>query len=396
MVEPFRRFLLLYSATGGGHLGAARAVAEGLQERFGGQARVELVDALAEYGPWPISRVPDWYGTMLRSGGRFYGLGFHLFDGRRRARALSALFRLWALPAAHRLLADHPADAVITFHPVPVHTLAYALSRLQPPIPLVAVGVDLVAMHAFWVDPGVSCYLVATESARNRLLRHGLDPRRVRVVGLPVCRRFYEVRKRDPRVLRRRLGLSPQMPVVLTMAGGIGFAPLERVVRALVDATLPAQIVVIAGHNRRLCERLRPLAAEGRLRMEGFVENIHEWMRAADLLVTKAGPATLAEALAVGVPPVIWGAIPVQETPNVRLLVGAGAGVWAPGPRRTAEVVHRLLGDAGARARMRRQADRLVRPDAAGRIAETVWRIAEEGASRRPGNLQEAGKPSGD
>ncbi len=379
MDEPPRRFLLLYSATGGGHLQAARAVAEGLRDRFGERARVELVDALTEYAPWPISRAPDWYGAALRDGGYLYGLGFRLFDGRRRARALSTLFRPWALPAAHRLLADHPADVVVVFHPVPVHTLARALGRLRSPLPLVAVGIDLVAMHAFWADPTVFHYLVATDAAREQLLRHGIDPRRVRVVGLPVGRRFYEVRRHDPRTLRQRLGLDPEVPVVVAMAGGVGFAPLARVARALVGARLPAQTVVITGRNRRLYERLRPLAADGRLRVEGLVENVHEWMRAADLLVTKAGPATLAEALAVGVPPVIWGAIPAQETPNVRLLVGAGAGVWAPGPRRTVEVVRRLLHDPEARDRMRERARRLVRPDAAERIAEALWRIAGGG-----------------
>jgi len=355
-------------------------VAEGLQERFGAQARVELVDALAEYGPWPISRAPDWYGAMLWDGGHLYGLGFRLFDGRRRTRALSALFRPWALPAAHRLLADHPADVVVVLHPVPIHTLARALIHLQPTVPLVAVGSDLVAMQAFWVDPGVSYYLVATDAAREQLLRHGVDPHRIRVMGLPVGRRFHEIRKVDPRALRLRLGLEPETPVVLAMAGGVGFAPLERVARALVDAGLPAQIVVITGRNRRLYERLRPLAADGRLRVEGFVENMHEWMRAADLLVTKAGPATLAEALAVGVPPVIWGAIPAQETPNVRLVVKVGAGVWAPGPRRTVEAVRHLLHDPAARGRMREQACCLIRSEAAGRIAESLWRIAGGGS----------------
>ncbi|HHS96573.1 MAG TPA: glycosyltransferase [Chloroflexi bacterium] len=382
MADRSPRFLLLYSATGGGHLGAARAVAEALEER---SSRVELVDVLAEYAPWPLSHAPEWYGAALRDGGCLYGVGFRLLDGRRRAYVLSALFRPWALPAACRLLAEHPADVVVAFHPVPIHTLAHALSHLRSAVPLVAVGTDLVVMHAFWADPGVSRYLVATEAARRQLLRHRIDPRRVQVVGLPVSRRFHEVRSQRPEVFRRRLGLDPEVPVVLAMAGGVGFAPLERVARALVNARLSAQIVVIAGRNRWLYERLRHLAAGGGVRVEGFVENVHEWMRAADLLVTKAGPATLAEALAVGVPPVIWGAISVQEMPNVRLVVEAKAGVWAPGPRQTVEAVRRLLNDPDARRQMRRQARRLIHPDAAAQVAEALWEAAGERVDRRRG-----------
>ena len=367
------RFLFLHSETGGGHRQAALAVAEALEAGWGERARVELVDALAAYAPWPLRYAPDGYGKLLWDGGRVYGLGFRLLDGRRRSQALSALFRPWAVPAAHRLLADHPADVVVAFHPVPVQTLSHVLIRTEPSLPLVAVGTDLVVMHAFWAAPGVRRYLVATEAARARLIRHGVAPARIEVVGLPVRHRFHEVADVERRVVRERLGLEdPERPLVLAMAGGVGFGPLERVARALAAAELPAQLAVVTGHNRRLRERLQPLVRPGRVWVEGFVENVHEWMRAADLLVTKAGPATLAEALAVGVPLVLWGAIPAQETPNVRLIVEAGAGVWAPGPRRTVRAVAHLLGNPLARARMEARARRLARPGAADRIARAL------------------------
>lgn len=369
------RFLLLHSATGGGHVQAATAVAEALEARFGPQARTTLLDALAAYAPWPISRAPDWYGPALRVATPLYGLGFRLSDGRQRARFLSALFRPATLRAARRLLEDHPADVVAVFHPVPVHTLARALAGRRSPR-LIAIGPDLVAMHAFWADPGVWRYLVATDAARDRLIRHGVPDERIDVVGLPVRRRFPAVRQLDPHALRRQLGLEVDRPVVVATAGGVGFAPLERVVRALVAAALPAQLVVVAGRNRALYRRLQPLAAAGKLRLEGFVDNMHEWMRAADVLVTKAGPATLAEALVVGVPLILWGAIPWQETPNVRLVTEAGAGIWAPGPRRTVEAVARLLSDPAERERMRRQALGVLPPDSADRIAEILGEAA--------------------
>ncbi len=379
--RPFR-FLFLHSETGGGHRQAALAVAEALKAGWGGQAQVEMVDALAAYAPWPVRQAPEWYGKVLWDGGRAYGLGFRLLDGQLRAWALSALFRPYTLPAARRLLADHPADVVVVFHPVPIPTLSCALTRMEAAPPLVAVGVDLAVMHGFWAAPGVRRYLVASEAARARLIRHGVDPARVEVVGLPVRRRFHEAAGWDREEVRRRLGLDPHRPLVLVMAGEVGFGPLERVARALAKAELPAQLVVVTGRNQRLRDRLQTLVQPGRVRVEGFVENIHEWMRAADLLATKAGPATLAEALAVGVPLVLWGAIPAQETPNVRLVVEVGAGVWAPGPRRVVQAVARLLEDPEGRARMEVQGHRLACPQAAERIALTLWEMAGGWARR--------------
>jgi len=375
------RFLFLYSETGEGHRRVALAAAEGLRDRFGEGAQVELVDALTACAPWPFCRLPAWYGRMLWAGGRPYGAGFRLLDGRRRSRAASRF--LWPLvrPAAGRLLAEHPADVVVAFHPLLVHTICQVLACS---VPLVAVGTDLVVMHAFWADPAVRRYLVATEAARVQLLRHGVDQARVDVTGLPVGRRFVEVAGQGRRAVRERLGLDPERPLVLVMGGGAGFGPLARVAGALADARLPAQVTILTGRNERLRVRLAKTLGHTQVRVEGFVDGAHAWMRAADLLVTKAGPSTLAESMTLGLPMLLWGAIPAQETPNVRLVVDGGAGVWVPRPAQATAAVRWLLADVNARGQMQRQARRLACPAAADRVAEALWKAALS-AGRRDG-----------
>lgn len=371
------RFLLLHSKTGGGHQRAALAVAEALKARYGEEAHVALLDVLAAYAPWPFRRLPEWYGGMLWGGGRAYGMGYRLLDRQRRAQAISHLVWPWVRPAARRLLAEHPADLLVAFHPLPVHTVSRALTGMDAPAPLVAMGTDLVVMHAFYAARGIRRYLVATEAAQAQLVRHGVDPARVEVVGLPVRRCFQEAAQENPQLLRHRLGLDPQQSLVLVMGGGTGFGPLERVARAVAGNGAPAQMVVVTGRNERLRARLAEVVWPGPVRVMGFVENIHEWMRAADILVTKAGPNTIAEALTLGLPMVLWGAIPAQETPNLRLAVEEGVGTWAPGPARAAMAVQRLLSDPATLAQMRRKARALARPGAAGRVAQLLWEMAQ-------------------
>ncbi|MGD1995492.1 MAG: glycosyltransferase [Anaerolineae bacterium] len=375
------RFLFLHSKTGGGHQRAAEAVATALVSREG-RAQVELLDAFAAYAPWPFCRLPDWYREMLWDGGRIYGLAFRLLDGRRRAQILSHLCWLRISRATERLLKEHPADVVAVFHAGLVSPIARALSQLSSPPSLVGVGTDLMVMHALWVNSGVWRYLVATKAARRGLIRHGVNPDRVEVTGLPVARGFVRMAAEDPRTIRSRLGLDPVRPLVLVMAGGVGFARLDQVVRSLSNLLSraavagEAQIAVLVGRNERLRARLVEAAWPGLVSVKGFTHDVHRWMRAADLLVTKAGPNTIAEALVVGVPLVLWGAIPAQETPNVQLVVQTGAGMWRPDPRRAAAAVVRLLGDPSARAQMRKRARRLARPEAAERVAGSLWETA--------------------
>ncbi|MCS7178484.1 MAG: glycosyltransferase [Anaerolineae bacterium] len=384
------RFLLLHSRTGGGHLRVARTVAEALRERYGDLAQVTLVDVLAEYAPWPLCRAPDWYPIALRGGGRIYGWGFRILNGRRRVWTLCHLVWPVTYPRALRLFREHPADLIVSFHPVPVYTLSRALEWAGRSTPFVAVGTDLVVMHAAWAAPGVYRYLVATEAAREQLQRHGIEPERIEVTGLPVGSQFQRIATEDPIAVRRRLGLEPERPTVLLMGGGVGFEPLEAVARAVAAATPTAQLILIAGQNERLRARLLAIPWPGPTRVEGFVENIHEWMRAADVLVTKAGPTTIAEALTVGIPMVLWGAIPAQETPNVQLVVQAGAGIWAPGPERTATAVARLVANPTARRVAAGEARRLASPEAARRVADILW----ETASHRPPAPQSSTVPA--
>lgn len=384
------RFLMLHSRTGGGHLRVARIVADALTARYGDRAHVALVDVLADYAPWPLSWAPEWYPIALWGGGRMYGWGFNLLNGRRRVRTICHLAWPLTYPRALRLFRDYPADIIVSFHPVPVYTISCALEWAGLSTPLIAVGTDLVVMHAAWVAPGVRRYLVATEAAREQLLRHGVKPERVEVTGLPISPRFQQVAAEDPAAVRWRLGLEPDRPTVLLMGGGVGFEPLEKVARAVAAATPAAQRVIIAGQNERLRERLSAISWPAPTRIEGFVENIHEWMRAADVLVTKAGPATIAEALTIGVPMVLWGAIPAQETPNVHLVIRRGAGIWAPGPERAAAAVARLIADPAARRVAAGEARRLASPEAAHRVADILWETALHPSL----NAQPAGLPA--
>lgn len=374
--EPLR-FLFLYSGTGGGHRGAALAVQQALEDQYGARVAVEQVDALGDYAPWPLNKAPDAYSTTLLAGGHPYSLGFRLLDGHRQARALCRLFWPYVRSGALRLLTEHPADVVACFHPLPVYAMCAALKPSQ--VPLVAVGTDLAVMHAFYVASGVCRYLVATDMAQAQLLRHSVDPAEVKVTGLPVRCSFARVGHEEPQALRERLGLDPARPLVLVMGGGVGFGPLEQVARAVAQAGLPAQVAVLTGSNERLRARLERWPLPAAVRVEGFTPDVHLWMRAADVLLTKAGPNSIAEALAVGTPMVLWGAIPVQETPNVRWVVEAGAALWAPGPRRATAAAAWLLEDTAARERMRQRAGKLARPNAAEQVAAALWEIARRG-----------------
>ena len=372
-----RRLLFLFSDTGGGHRSAASAVAQALRDLQGAQAQIKLVDGLADYAPRPLNRLGHAYPYMVRLRGWPWAAGYHLSDGPRRVMLLTKGWQPPVRAAIAQLLRDHPADAIVCCHPIFNHLVLRALTGVEDRTPLITLVTDLIGAHAFWFVPGATRCLVPTAEARQRALACGQPAERILVTGLPVDSRFVAAAQEDHLAVRHRLGLEIDLPVVLLVSGAEGMGSLRRLGRAMADSGVQAQLVVVTGRNERLRAMLTAEKWPLPVRVEGFVHNMHEWMRAADLLVTKAGPSTVSEALVMGLPMVLSSALPGQERPNVNYVVQAGAGVWAPTPGRVAAAVRELLTPGNRRlAQMAARARSLAQPDAARRVADVVWAAA--------------------
>ena len=369
------RLLFLFSDTGGGHRAAAQAVSGELRRLYGEAAQIELLDFFKALGRWPFPHLPGWYPALVKHHGIPWGIGYHLTDRQHSVKTLSRMAWPYAGPAIRRVLAGHPADVIVSFHAVINYSLQMALRHRGRRISLATVVLDLVSIHAAWFAPGYDLYVVPTEEARTRALARGIAPERIQVTGMPTRHCFSAATQLSRSEARARLGLSPRQPLVLLVGGGEGMGPLEPTVRAIAARRPPAQLVAITGHNHALYQRLAHLDLPVPLRVEGFVPNMEVWMRAADLLVTKAGPNTLAEAFIAGLPVILYDAIPGQEKGNVSYLVEHGAGLWAPHPRQVATAVTALLADAPRRQTLAAHARRLARPQATETIARRLWQL---------------------
>jgi len=115
-----------------------------------------------------------------------------------------------------------------------------------------------------------------------------------------------------------------------------------------------------------------------------FTSHVDLLLEAADLVVSKAGGLTCAEALIKHTPMVVFRPTPGQEVGNARFLESGGAAVHADSLDTVAVTVARWLADPAALERARASAARLARPDAAADIARRVLEsIGREGGSRK-------------
>lgn len=364
------RVLFLFSDTGGGHRSAAEAIIEAIHTDYGAQISTEMVDIFKDYAPRPLNLMPDFYTRIVRVP-QAWGIGYRLSNGHKRARILSSSTWPYIRPAIQRLVVDHPCDLVVSVHPLATAPVLKALGRDRPPF--ITMVTDLVTTHAFWYHRQTDLCLVPTEAARLRALRFGITPEKVIVVGLPVDDRFCRpTRSKDE--LRDILGWPKEQPTVLLVGGGEGMGPLESTAHSISQTGLPITLVIITGRNQRLRDHLQSRRWPIPTFIYGFVRDMPDFMRAADILVTKAGPGTISEALNTRLPMILYSRLPGQEDGNVAYIESEGAGVWAPQPEQIAATLRRWFRHPQELAEASEACKHLAKPLAAHNIARIIAR----------------------
>jgi 1,2-diacylglycerol 3-beta-galactosyltransferase len=362
------RLLVLFSDTGGGHRAAAEALVDALHAAYPDRFAIEMCDPLRGPGAHPLPRI--WaalYGPAVRFAPWAWGVLYHVTNSRAAVRAL----RTTLLPPVAARIAEaasvFPPAAIVSVHPLIGPVAVEVRDRHAPGTPVITVVTDLVTVHSSWLAPVDR--LIAAHSAQ--LGRRWPQP--VARIGTPVGAAFAggpaTVAERVR--LRRARGLPPHGFVAVIAGGGEGSGNIGRRTATILRSTIDTTVVAICGRNARLRRRLVRLAERypGRLVVGGYVADMAAWLRCADVLVTKAGPGAIAEALCCGTPLLLTGHVPGQERGNAEVVVGGGAGRLVRNGRALLREISALRGDPGAREAMRAAATRLARPGAAAEMA---------------------------
>jgi 1,2-diacylglycerol 3-beta-galactosyltransferase len=375
-----RRPTILFAtiAAGGGHVAGAWAMAESIEHHYPGSFELRVSDYMKDTGIVGLDRFhkDSWrralrYPILARVGQRVIDAFPRLTIAFQR-RILRGFAR-----AAAADLGEVPPLLIVSNHGLITTGLAEAKRLYGLEVRVLTFATEPFNISAYWGDPRADRVIVASEESRRNLLRFGVPAEKMTVIGRPVRQAFLNAPAKDE--ARERLGLADRFTCLVSFGGeGVGKNPRASI-RGLLDADPPLQVVVITGRNEALKEELKALGTE-KLRVEGFVDNLADYLAASDVFVGKAGPSSVYEALAVGRPVLASGYAGLNELGVARFIESRGLGRHVGTTAALVREVRRYAGDPGLLQEVARRCRELDLASSTERFAHHIVGYARSGA----------------
>jgi processive 1,2-diacylglycerol beta-glucosyltransferase len=375
------RILILYASLGSGHSHAANALGEAFALHPGVEVQIE--DALAYASPILRETLTRAYEQLSEKAPRLYRLIYEgsdvsdLKDSMSNTLLLSKIERPF-FKNFEQLIKTSAPDAFICVQQIPSRLLQLLKQENdQLPQPHYVVITDAVA-HSTWINYGVDGYFVASELTASILIKQGINPKLLKVTGIPVN---LEILHPKPSVeMRIQHDLPLDVPVITLFGGGLQPRRVRVMVTGLLDSSMPGILVVATGRNHSLAPALANLAdgPHMRLRLLERINYVDDLIAASDVIITKAGGLIASEVIARGTPLVIIDPIPGQEEWNADAIAAYGVGIQLRLPEMVAPAVQFLLSQPDQLAFMRHQASKFGRPQAAIDIVNFVLAQVQE------------------
>jgi 1,2-diacylglycerol 3-beta-galactosyltransferase len=374
-----KQILVLTADAGFGHRAAANAISAALEDAYADRCSVEVVNPLDDRRtPSFLRNSQTEYDKFVRQMPNFYKLNYQISTSTVPAAVLEQALTVLLINVIRSIFKSYSPDAVVSTHPFYMAPMNAYITLRNLNIPYLTVITDLTHVHRLWFNRGADYLLVPTQEAYEQGLNRGFPTNRLQVTGVPVNPAFVkETRPADE--IRAQFGWTPGITTVLVV-GSKRVKNLMGVLNILNHSGLPLQLVIVAGGDDDLYAQLQATEWHLPAHLYNYVTTLPQFMKASELVISKAGGLIVTEALACGKPLLLVDVTPGQEMGNASYVVDNGAGELAPNPVKALEILSHWLHDDALLLRQRAAvASSLGRPNSAYAIADYAWLAAEQG-----------------
>jgi UDP-N-acetylglucosamine:LPS N-acetylglucosamine transferase len=237
-------------------------------------------------------------------------------------------------------LNDYPADLYIsTFY---ADTEIFKeIKKFKPNAKTVMVVVDIMHALRLWFEPKTDLNIVPTQEIFNQGSKYFKGyQNKVEIFGLPIAQNIFNNISKEE--MKKKLGLNIN-PMIFIAGGGEGMEQVPKIVEAIDKSNRNLTLCVVCGKDIPQKEYLQKHKYNNEVKVLGWVDNFTEYVLACDIVITKAGPATVWETISAGRKMILYGFIGGVEEGDVAFAINNGNVVSEKNPNKIADLIPSLL-----------------------------------------------------
>lgn len=370
---PSKRIILMYISEVSGHHSATLAIEKALNLL---SPRAEVLNINAFHYTNPISEkiINRLYMGVIKRTPKIWD---YLYDNPtvvEKIEGIKEAINKFNSPKLKNLFDRFNPDVVVCTQAFPCGMVADFKKTYNSDMPLIAVLTDYIP-HSYWIYDVVDYYITPSQEVTMRLIKKGVAANKIKSLGIPFDPKFNE--PIDKRRTMRKLKLHPHLKTILIMGGGQGLGPIKTIVKSLEKIKLEFQEIIVSGANTKLYKSLKRKIRKYKknIMLLGYVDNINELMGISDIIITKPGGITTAEALAKKLPMIIARPLPGQEASNTAYLTRQQAAIKVDKSKDINFVIEDLLKDTSGLNRLSKSAGLISKPNAGLDIARFLLNL---------------------
>lgn len=380
-----KSILILTADAGFGHRSAANAIAAALELEHGAECVYKILNPIEDKrAPFFLRDSATDYDWLVRHSPELYRFGWSATDKELPYYFVEGVLTVALYEIMQDIIKEYNPDAIVSTYAAYQAPLISYFTINQYFVPLITVITDLISVHRLWFSPGVDLCLVPTIEVQKLAIANKIAKDKIHITGIPVSPKL-KSRKISKRNLRMALDWDPALPTFLAV-GSRRVGQLIESLNVLNHFGEPLQVVAVAGGDEALYEELKKIEWHVPSHIFKFVENMPDYMKAADAIICKAGGLIVTESLACGLPMLLIDVIPGQEEGNRDYVVQNGAGEMIESQMQMLETLSHWMANNGKVLREQAlQARRLGKPNSAFDAVDLIWRAALRGPVNKRG-----------
>ena len=284
-----------------------------------------------------------------------------------------------------KLIQESKPNLIVTVHPAFIGSIINILEKNGLNIPVIVIVADLDNISHLWADKRSLYTLCPSKESYNSLVELGIPKDRLRIFGFPTRDIFNHVSAENVHIPIACTVDNSRLNFFI-MNGSQGGSFSKQISESLLE-NFNCNVVILVGKNTRLKKSLESYLKPkypDRITVYGFTDKVNYYMMNSDILLIRASPNVLMEAINLCKPVIITGSFTGQEEKNPQFVTRNNLGVECEDINKLPQVVRELIDNNGKMLKEIRESQLKFRqPNAASDIVKFIVSVLQNIKNKR-------------